>query len=80
MTDRDVEVLALVASGLSNRELGDRLGISAKTAGHHVWHILAKLAAANRAEAAAAERLGIAVSETWGDRPMAGAGSVRTVA
>ena len=65
LTDREVDVLALVAAGLSNRDLAARLGISEKTAGHHVSHILAKLGAANRAEAAhAAARLGIAVPET----------------
>jgi DNA-binding CsgD family transcriptional regulator len=64
MTDREVEVLALVAAGLSNRELAQRLGISTKTAGHHVSHILAKLGATNRAEAAvAAARMGITVAK-----------------
>lgn len=64
LTDRELDVLALLVDGCSNRELGERLGISTKTAGHHVSSILAKLAVANRAEAAvAAVRMGIASSE-----------------
>lgn len=61
LTDREMEVLALLTTGGTNRELGAALGISPKTVGHHVSHILAKLDVANRAEAAvAAERLGVA--------------------
>jgi DNA-binding CsgD family transcriptional regulator len=46
-------VLALVARGLTNREIADALIISAKTASVHVSHILHKLDAPNRREAAA---------------------------
>jgi DNA-binding CsgD family transcriptional regulator len=49
LTGREVEVLRLLARGLSNREIGERLGISRKTASHHVEHIYAKTGTANRA-------------------------------
>jgi len=49
LTSREVEVLRLLAAGLSNREIAERLVISPKTAGHHVEHIYAKTGTANRA-------------------------------
>jgi HD-GYP domain-containing protein (c-di-GMP phosphodiesterase class II) len=49
LTGREVEVLRLLARGLSNKEIGERLGISRKTASHHVEHIYAKTGTANRA-------------------------------
>ena len=59
LTRRELEVLALVAEGRSNRQIGDALFISAKTASVHVSNILAKLGVASRVEAAAvAHRLG----------------------
>jgi len=45
-------VLALVAQGRTNRQIGETLFISEKTASVHVSNILAKLGVANRAEAA----------------------------
>jgi HD-GYP domain-containing protein (c-di-GMP phosphodiesterase class II) len=51
LTPREVEVLILVARGLSNKEIGDRLVISAKTVGNHVEHIYGKIDASNRAAA-----------------------------
>ena len=52
LTGREVEVLRLVARGLSNKQIGARLVISPKTAGNHVEHIYTKIAATNRAAAA----------------------------
>jgi len=51
LTSREVEVLRLVARGLSNKEIARSLVISAKTAGTHVEHIYAKIGASNRAQA-----------------------------
>jgi DNA-binding CsgD family transcriptional regulator/tetratricopeptide (TPR) repeat protein len=53
LTDREFEVLRLVAAGRSNRDIAADLFISAKTASVHVSNIMAKLGAANRTEAAA---------------------------
>ncbi len=52
LTEREVDVLRLVADGLSNREIGERLFISANTAANHVRSILIKTAAPNRTKAA----------------------------
>ncbi|HEY3976986.1 MAG TPA: AAA family ATPase [Streptosporangiaceae bacterium] len=61
LTGREREVLALLAAGRSNPEIGQALFISAKTASVHVSNILAKLGVSGRVEAAAiAHRLGIA--------------------
>jgi HD-GYP domain-containing protein (c-di-GMP phosphodiesterase class II) len=49
LTRREVEVLRLLAQGLSNSEIAQRLVISRKTAGHHVEHIYAKTGTTNRA-------------------------------
>jgi DNA-binding NarL/FixJ family response regulator len=46
---REVEVLRLLACGLSNKEIGERLVISRKTVSHHVEHIYAKTGTTNRA-------------------------------
>jgi DNA-binding CsgD family transcriptional regulator len=53
LTDREREVLTLLARGLSNREIGTELFITPKTASVHVSNILGKLGAASRTEAAA---------------------------
>ncbi|WP_245674606.1 helix-turn-helix transcriptional regulator [Herbidospora cretacea] len=53
LTGREREVLAQVAAGRSNREIGERLFISQKTASVHVSNILAKLGATTRTQAAA---------------------------
>ena len=52
LSDREVEVLRLLAAGLSNQEIGARLHISANTAANHVRRILMKTGAANRTQAA----------------------------
>ena len=52
LTDRERQVLGLVAQGLSNRQIADRLFISTKTASVHVSNILRKLGATTRTEAA----------------------------
>jgi len=60
LTDREMEVLGLVAEGLTNKEIGARLFMSDKTASVHVSRILQKLGASNRTEAAtSAQRLGL---------------------
>lgn len=56
LTPRETEVLALVARGLSNPQIAQRLFLSAKTIGNHVSAILTKLGAATRAEAVARAR------------------------
>jgi DNA-binding NarL/FixJ family response regulator len=53
LSKRELEVLRLLAEGLSNAEIAARLYISTKTAGNHVSNVLAKLGVRNRAEAAA---------------------------
>jgi len=51
LTTREVEVLRLLARGLSNKQIAERLVISTKTAGSHVEHIYRKIDASNRAQA-----------------------------
>ncbi|MGI9016728.1 MAG: ATP-binding protein [Euzebya sp.] len=52
LTEREQDVLRRVAEGLSNREIGERLFITANTAANHVRSILSKTGAANRTTAA----------------------------
>ena len=60
LTPREHEVLLLVAEGRTNREIGELLFMSEKTASVHVSRILAKLGVGGRVEAAAvAHRLGL---------------------
>jgi HD-GYP domain-containing protein (c-di-GMP phosphodiesterase class II) len=52
LSDREIEVLRLVARGLTNKEVAAALEISVKTAGHHLEHIYDKLGVTTRAAAA----------------------------
>jgi HD-GYP domain-containing protein (c-di-GMP phosphodiesterase class II) len=52
LTAREVEVLILLARGLSNKQIAARLVITPKTAGNHIEHIYAKTGASSRAAAA----------------------------
>ncbi|MFL7795237.1 MAG: response regulator [Anaerolineae bacterium] len=64
LSEREVEVLRLVARGLSNQEIGDNLFISERTVRTHVGNILDKLHLANRTQAALyALREGLATLE-----------------
>ena len=61
LTSREAEVLALVAVGKTNREIGAELFVSEKTASVHVSNILRKLGVSSRVDAAAiAQRVGVA--------------------
>lgn len=51
LTDREVEVLRLLAAGLPNKQVARRLTVSPKTVGHHVEHIYAKIGVSTRAGA-----------------------------
>jgi HD-GYP domain-containing protein (c-di-GMP phosphodiesterase class II) len=51
LSDRELEVLRLVSEGCSNPEIGRRLGISRRTAEHHVQHIYDKIGVSTRAAA-----------------------------
>lgn len=61
LTEREGAVLALVADGLTNRQIAERLGITEKTATNHLTHIFTKIGVENRAAATAfAHRHGLA--------------------
>jgi len=60
LTTRELEILRLIAQGLENKEIAERLSIAPKTVGTHVHHILRKLHTRNRVEAVmCAARLGL---------------------
>ncbi len=56
LSERELEILSLVARGASNQEIADRLVISVATVKSHVNHIMGKLSAQNRTEAVAIAR------------------------
>jgi DNA-binding CsgD family transcriptional regulator len=61
LSPREAQILELVADGLSNREIGEKLSISEHTAANHIRSILRKTECANRTEAASyAHRHGLA--------------------
>lgn len=63
LTDKEVAVLVLLASGLRNKEIAIRLSRSSRTIDHHLQAIFAKLGVANRSEAVGvAYRLGVMVA------------------
>jgi DNA-binding CsgD family transcriptional regulator len=73
LTDREREVLGLVAEGRSNGQIAKALFISPKTASVHVSNILAKLGVGGRVEAAAvAHRLGLTYAAAGADNPRDG--------
>lgn len=68
LTTRQVEVLRLIADGLTNAEIADRLFVSPRTAEHHVEALFTKLDVANRRDAARrAAELGLQ-SPSWRGR------------
>jgi DNA-binding CsgD family transcriptional regulator/tetratricopeptide (TPR) repeat protein len=76
LTRRETEVLGLLADGLTNREIAERLFISESTAGVHVSHILGKLGVGTRAAAAAVgARMALAAER----RSLAGRSSRRPI-
>jgi DNA-binding CsgD family transcriptional regulator len=53
LTDREFEIARLIADGLTNKQIAERLVLAPKTISAHVAHILAKLGAGRRSEIAA---------------------------
>jgi len=51
LTTREVEVLALLSSGKTNKQIGQQLFVSPRTVGHHIQHIYRKLDVSTRAAA-----------------------------
>jgi HD-GYP domain-containing protein (c-di-GMP phosphodiesterase class II) len=72
LSDREVEVLALLSTGLATKQIGARLGISAKTADRHIQNIYAKIGVSTRAAAAlvAMQHGLVAGSPGWGELPI----------
>lgn len=71
LTDRQLDVLVLLARGLTNAEIAQQLVVSVRTVDHHVSAILGKLNARTRRDAAAAAfTLGIAADADSGERSL----------
>jgi HD-GYP domain-containing protein (c-di-GMP phosphodiesterase class II) len=75
LTAREIEVLQLLARGLSNKQIARALVIATKTAGNHVEHIYTKIGATNRAGASlfAVQHGLVPEREGWGESLMEGA-------
>jgi len=72
LTDREAQVVGLLARGLQTKQIARVLGISAKTADRHIQNAYAKIGISTRAAAALfAMQHGLAA---WGELPMVGAG------
>ena len=72
LTPREVEILQLLPSGLSDTEIASRLGISPRTVSKHIEHILEKLAVSSRTAAAVAwvaREKGIRVDDPGSSKP-----------
>jgi HD-GYP domain-containing protein (c-di-GMP phosphodiesterase class II) len=71
LTEREVDVVRLLARGMQTKQVAQQLGVSAKTADHHVQNAYAKIGVSTRAGATLfAMEHGLL---TWGELPMAGA-------
>ena len=70
LTEREEQILKLIADGLTNREISGNLSISESTVENHIHHIYAKLGISNRAQAVGcAFKLGIVLlNDTLGNR------------
>ncbi|HWO59097.1 MAG TPA: LuxR C-terminal-related transcriptional regulator [Umezawaea sp.] len=64
LSDRELEVAELVVAGLTHRQIGERLFISAKTVEHHIARIRRRIGAGNRADLLAQLRLQLAARDT----------------
>ncbi|MFQ5593715.1 MAG: response regulator [Anaerolineae bacterium] len=68
LTERELEILELVAAGCTNREIGQRLHLAEKTVKHYMTNILQKLHVRNRVEAALlAQKAGVGGMEDYAD-------------
>ena len=72
LTDREVEVLALLSTGLATKQIAARLGISAKTADRHIQNIYPKIGVSTRAAATlvAMQHGLVAGGPGWGELPI----------
>ena len=72
VTEREMEVLTILADGLSNKEIGTRLYLSPKTVEKHVASLMNKLEVRSRAQLAtiAATNMGVQSERIWGKSPI----------
>jgi DNA-binding NarL/FixJ family response regulator len=74
LSDRELAILRLVAEGLSNGEVGRRLGITEQTVKFHLANVYRKLGVANRTEATRVAHLSGLLPDAVTASPLAGAG------